>query len=70
MALPGYDWLRVQLSRLDDLGGGYHNKMANPVLAGAGFAMSVFFVVLWIVALGPLLLWQLAGWTRRGRTPA
>lgn len=60
MALPLYDWLRIQLSRADEVGGGYHNKMANPVQAGAGFAISVLFVIVWLAAVGPALLWVLA----------
>lgn len=65
MALPLYDWLGIQLARVDEVGGGYHNKMANPVQAGAGFAESALIVSVWLAAVGPASLWIFALRIRR-----
>ena len=56
MSLPGTTWLRRQLSGVDDVAGGYQRKMGSPVLAGAGFAMSVVLILAWALMLVPLLL--------------
>jgi len=60
MGLPGSDWRNRQLAGIDEVAGGYQNKMANPVTGGAGFAMSVVVVTLWLLSLVPLCLWSIA----------
>ena len=59
MGLPGYAWLRRQLSGVDKVAGGYHNEVANPVIGGAGLLMSVMPVLAWFAALVPLSPWLL-----------
>jgi hypothetical protein len=57
--LPGYRWLRRQLSGVDEVAGGYQNKMGNPMTGGAGFQMSAIFVLLWLLMLLPLSAWAM-----------
>ena len=59
MKLPGTAWLQERLDTAQAVGGGYERNMGSPILAGAAFAMSVLFVVVWMVALAPMLLWRL-----------
>ena len=71
MSLPGTTWLRRQLSGVDDVAGGYQRKMGSPVLAGAGFAMSVVLILAWALMLVPLSLVALARFlVRRVRSRA
>jgi hypothetical protein len=57
VAPPGFEWLRRQLAGTGTVSGGWEAKMKHPVVGGAGFAMSVMFVLLWFLALVPLCLW-------------
>lgn len=57
MALPGYGWLRGRLAGTETVSGGWEAKMHHPVMGGAGFAMSVMWVLIWLVTLIPLCLW-------------
>ena len=74
MSLPGTRWLVRQLSAVDDLAGGYHRKMANPLVSGAGFAMSTVLILAWVAALLPLslvALWRSLAkrWRSRAQPP-
>jgi hypothetical protein len=62
LTLPGYPWLRRQLSGVDDAAGGYQNKMGNPMTGGAGFAMSAILVITWFLMLLPLSAWALGSY--------
>ncbi len=57
MTLPGFDWLQRQLAGVDEVAGGYQNKMGNPMVGGAGSSMSCLYVIMWLLALVPMLLW-------------
>ena len=59
MTLPGFNWLKRQLSGVDEVAGGYQTKMGDPMTSGAGCAMSLIFIIVWLVALVPLSLWAL-----------
>ncbi len=65
MALPGWEWTRRQLGSVESETGGIDAKMRHPVMAGAGFAFQTVLIAAWLVALIPLLLWQLAGRANR-----
>lgn len=69
MSLPGTRWLTRQLSGVDAFAGGYQQKMASPIVSGAGFAASVVLVVALAMMLVPLLLAAFARFlVRRARS--
>lgn len=58
MALPHWEWLRSRLETTHHVSGGYETRFYNhPMTAGAGLVMSLFWIVIWLVALVPSLLW-------------
>jgi hypothetical protein len=63
--MPGTAWLQDRLVTAQAVGGGYERNMGSPMLSGAAFAISAVFVVAWVVALAPMLVW--AGVRRLGR---
>ena len=57
MALPGYDWLSEHLAGLREHSGDFEAGMRHPVQAGAAWAVGALFIIVWLLALGPMLLW-------------
>jgi hypothetical protein len=63
--LPGYDWLRRNISDLGGEGGTMLERNRNPVMGGAAWVLSATLVAAWAFWLVPALLYRLIAHGRR-----
>jgi len=59
ISLPGYAWLKRQLASVEEVEGPRYLATAKAVSTGAALTVSLFFILIWLVALLPLCLWVL-----------